>query len=253
MIAHRLSTVRNADQILVVEDGRVVEVAAPTPTLLAAGGLYADLYRTQFRRGPAADAVAGSTPPGRPRFSGAASGRRLAACLRCLRRPLVRRGGSRSCGPSCALRCAARPRPGSRSRRSRARRRTTTAGRRRSAGRCRGRGARRGSRAGGRRRVLGVEVDEAAVHRRVDRLADPVAGDRAGRSRSGDLGAVAGAVDAHPAGDGDLAGRRRRDVVDGSAPRRRSAASRGRPAARCRRRSPAGRRRRRPDAPSRVR
>jgi ATP-binding cassette, subfamily B, bacterial len=47
VIAHRLSTVRNADLILVVDDGRVVE-RGTHDDLLALGGLYADLYRTQF-------------------------------------------------------------------------------------------------------------------------------------------------------------------------------------------------------------
>ncbi|NUL48453.1 ABC transporter ATP-binding protein [Cellulosimicrobium funkei] len=47
VIAHRLSTVRSADRILVVEDGRVVE-EGPHTQLLAAGGRYAELYRTQF-------------------------------------------------------------------------------------------------------------------------------------------------------------------------------------------------------------
>ncbi|RLV48825.1 ABC transporter ATP-binding protein [Nocardioides mangrovicus] len=47
VIAHRLSTVRQADQILVVDAGRVVEHGTHAE-LLAAGGLYADLYRTQF-------------------------------------------------------------------------------------------------------------------------------------------------------------------------------------------------------------
>jgi ATP-binding cassette subfamily B protein len=47
VIAHRLSTVRNADQILVVEDGRIVQRGTHSE-LLARGGLYADLYRTQF-------------------------------------------------------------------------------------------------------------------------------------------------------------------------------------------------------------
>lgn len=47
VIAHRLSTVRGADQILVVEDGRIVE-RGRHHELLALGGLYADLYHTQF-------------------------------------------------------------------------------------------------------------------------------------------------------------------------------------------------------------
>ena len=47
VIAHRLSTVRNADQILVLDDGRIVESGTHSD-LLARSGLYADLYRTQF-------------------------------------------------------------------------------------------------------------------------------------------------------------------------------------------------------------
>ena len=47
VIAHRLSTVRNADQILVVDDGRIVQ-RGTHDQLLSEGGLYADLYRTQF-------------------------------------------------------------------------------------------------------------------------------------------------------------------------------------------------------------
>ena len=49
VIAHRLSTVRNADQILVVDEGRIVERGSHAE-LLALGGLYAELYRTQFSR-----------------------------------------------------------------------------------------------------------------------------------------------------------------------------------------------------------
>ena len=50
VIAHRLSTIRSADRILVVEDGHVVE-EGPHAELLAAGGRYAELYRTQFDEG----------------------------------------------------------------------------------------------------------------------------------------------------------------------------------------------------------
>ena len=48
VIAHRLSTVRDADLILVVEAGRIAQRGTHAE-LLAQGGLYADLYRTQFR------------------------------------------------------------------------------------------------------------------------------------------------------------------------------------------------------------
>jgi ATP-binding cassette subfamily B protein len=47
VIAHRLSTVRNADEILVVDDGTIVQRGTHAQ-LLAQGGLYAELYRTQF-------------------------------------------------------------------------------------------------------------------------------------------------------------------------------------------------------------
>ncbi|MGA6152457.1 ABC transporter ATP-binding protein [Stenotrophomonas sp. NPDC087984] len=63
VIAHRLSTVRAADLILVVEGGRIVERGTHT-ALLAAGGRYEELYRTQFEQpteamgdGSAADAA----------------------------------------------------------------------------------------------------------------------------------------------------------------------------------------------------
>jgi ATP-binding cassette subfamily B protein len=47
VIAHRLSTVREADQILVISEGRIAEQGVHEE-LLAAGGLYSDLYRRQF-------------------------------------------------------------------------------------------------------------------------------------------------------------------------------------------------------------
>ncbi|MEC3893996.1 ABC transporter ATP-binding protein [Nocardiopsis sp. LDBS1602] len=47
VIAHRLATVREADQILVLEDGRILE-RGTHDELLSAGGLYTALYRTQF-------------------------------------------------------------------------------------------------------------------------------------------------------------------------------------------------------------
>jgi len=47
VIAHRLSTVREADALLVLDDGRIVE-RGTHDELVTAGGLYAELYRTQF-------------------------------------------------------------------------------------------------------------------------------------------------------------------------------------------------------------
>ncbi len=47
VIAHRLSTVREADELLVIDGGRVVERGTHA-SLLADNGLYAELYRTQF-------------------------------------------------------------------------------------------------------------------------------------------------------------------------------------------------------------
>jgi len=49
VIAHRLSTIREADQILVIDEGRVRERGSHDE-LLASGGLYAELYRTQFAK-----------------------------------------------------------------------------------------------------------------------------------------------------------------------------------------------------------
>jgi ATP-binding cassette subfamily B protein len=65
VIAHRLSTIREADQILVIDEGRVRE-RGTHEDLLAAGGLYAELYHTQFaRQEPVASTaqMARSAPP----------------------------------------------------------------------------------------------------------------------------------------------------------------------------------------------
>jgi ATP-binding cassette subfamily B multidrug efflux pump len=47
LIAHRLAAVKDADKILVIDRGRVVE-AGTHPELIGAGGLYASLYRTEL-------------------------------------------------------------------------------------------------------------------------------------------------------------------------------------------------------------
>jgi subfamily B ATP-binding cassette protein MsbA len=50
IIAHRLSTVRRADRLVVLDRGRIVEEGSHAE-LLARGGLYARLYQHQFREG----------------------------------------------------------------------------------------------------------------------------------------------------------------------------------------------------------
>ena len=48
VVAHRLSTVKNADRILVITDGEIAENGTHEE-LVAQGGLYAELYRYQFK------------------------------------------------------------------------------------------------------------------------------------------------------------------------------------------------------------
>jgi ATP-binding cassette subfamily B protein len=61
VIAHRLSTVRDADVILVIDQGRIVEQGTHR-SLLAADGLYAELYRTQFESQARGDDAAVAIP-----------------------------------------------------------------------------------------------------------------------------------------------------------------------------------------------
>ena len=53
IVSHRISTVRDADRIFVLDEGRIVE-RGTHERLVVAGGLYAELYETQFSMGPAA-------------------------------------------------------------------------------------------------------------------------------------------------------------------------------------------------------
>lgn len=49
IVAHRLSTIKEADIILVMKDGKIIE-QGDHETLLAAGGFYATLYNSQFAK-----------------------------------------------------------------------------------------------------------------------------------------------------------------------------------------------------------
>lgn len=73
VIAHRLSTVRNADKIVVMDKGRVVD-EGNHDTLLARGGIYAELHQLQFKTdGPTADSLALERAGRRRRDSAAAA------------------------------------------------------------------------------------------------------------------------------------------------------------------------------------
>jgi ATP-binding cassette, subfamily B, bacterial len=61
VIAHRLSTIVGADEILVLDHGRIAQRGTHAE-LLAEGGLYAHLYRTQFERSPEAAAAVADAP-----------------------------------------------------------------------------------------------------------------------------------------------------------------------------------------------
>ena len=65
VIAHRLGTVRHADRILVVDEGRIVE-RGTHDQLLARGGLYARLYRDQFAASRSAGMAEEIVPPALP-------------------------------------------------------------------------------------------------------------------------------------------------------------------------------------------
>ena len=48
MVAHRLSTIKNADEIAVVSDGKIIEQGSHDQ-LMALRGTYYELYQLQFR------------------------------------------------------------------------------------------------------------------------------------------------------------------------------------------------------------
>jgi ATP-binding cassette subfamily B protein len=64
VIAHRFSTIRRANRIFVVEDGRIVE-SGTHEELLPAGGLYAKLYELQFRQEDVCEKPASQVTSGR--------------------------------------------------------------------------------------------------------------------------------------------------------------------------------------------
>lgn len=56
VVAHRLSTIKNADEIAVIADGRIVEQGSHEE-LMAKGGMYSELYKLQFRANTGEDAA----------------------------------------------------------------------------------------------------------------------------------------------------------------------------------------------------
>ena len=56
VVAHRLSTIKNADEIAVIANGKIVEQGTHSE-LIGKGGMYADLYSLQFRNAAEEDEI----------------------------------------------------------------------------------------------------------------------------------------------------------------------------------------------------
>ena len=50
VVAHRLSTIENADQIIVIERGEIAEMGTHAELMLKEGGAYARLYKNNFEQ-----------------------------------------------------------------------------------------------------------------------------------------------------------------------------------------------------------
>ena len=64
VIAHRLSTIRHADRIVVLDQGKLVQMGRHED-LLAEGGIYAELYHLQFESHASEVLLDGDNGPGR--------------------------------------------------------------------------------------------------------------------------------------------------------------------------------------------
>jgi ATP-binding cassette subfamily B protein len=79
-IAHRLSTIQRADQILVIDQGHIVE-RGTHETLLEQSGLYQHLYEAQFNTSPSSDSATATTPPVQENYQQNGRGKRVLRSL----------------------------------------------------------------------------------------------------------------------------------------------------------------------------